>query len=243
MLLAGTVAQLGLCLLMPWPQHARSFRQGMFRWIARRGLKTTNIKIESKGPIPQAPFVLVANHLSYMDILVLEALTGTTFIAKTEVLSWPIIGWLTRLFGTLAVNRNNRQDVGRFEALLDEHLKRGESITFFPEATSTDGSSILPFYPSLLQWPAANGFPVHTCSISYASADPTRPASHFVCWWGEMGFKEHLQALINLPAVTATVIFQHKAVHGNCRKALAKAARESVLLDFKATQGFGTCNR
>jgi 1-acyl-sn-glycerol-3-phosphate acyltransferase len=95
--------------------------------------------------------LLVANHLSYLDIVLLSSLTPCVFVAKNEVKDWPVFGWFARLAGTVFVDRNDRRDAARANELIRSALREGALVVLFPEGTSSNGSTVLPFKSSLLQ--------------------------------------------------------------------------------------------
>ena len=205
----------------------------MFKRLNAFSLFLFNVRIKVTGEIPKPPYILVGNHISYLDILVTASLTGTPFIAKKEVRDWPLIGWIAALYGGLFIDRENRNDVMRFPELLAHQINQNGSIAIFPEGTSTDGQDVKPFYSSLFQWPAENEFPIHTCSISYRTGNPEKtPASQFVCWWGDMDFMPHYRDLLNLPRIDATIHFSETAIIDSCRKALAKRTHQEVMAHF-----------
>src|SRR5262249_44353172 len=120
----------------------------------RRVLRIFNTKVHASGPIPTKG-LLVSNHLSYVDILVLGSMTPSVFVAKSEVTNWPIFGWFARLAGTLFTHRERRTQVGPLTKQLQTLLDRGALVVLFAEGTSSDGRTVLPFKSALLE-PAAH---------------------------------------------------------------------------------------
>lgn len=233
----GWLTKFGLFLLAPLPRTRLRFRRFMFKRLTGGMLKLMKVRVKVTGKRPKTPYILMGNHISYVDILVIAYLTGTPFVAKKEVRAWPLIGWLAQLYGGLFIDRENRNDVTRFPDLLSNYMKNNDSMAIFPEGTSTSGQSVLPFHSSLFQWPAENAFPVHTCSISYKTGNPKKtPANYFVCWWGDMDFGPHYRLLINLKRIQATIHFSEEVVVDGNRKALAKKAQQSVVEHFIQTE-------
>src|SRR5881394_2413932 len=123
------------------------------QWLqqaCRRVLRVLDVKIKTQGPIPLKG-LLVCNHLSYLDILVISTITPAVFISKSEVKRWPVFGWFAQLSGTLFVKRTRRSDVARLNDELHQLLDTNLLVVLFPEGTSSDGSQVLPFKSSLLE--------------------------------------------------------------------------------------------
>ena len=142
---------LGALLSPVWPAVGRPLHQGTIRLWARACLGILGVRVRVDGPVPEPPFFLVANHLSYLDILVLHATVRGTFLAKAEIAGWPVLGWLARLAGTQFVERERRRDLSRVGGALSQLLARGEGVIVFPESTSTQGAQVLDFKPALFQ--------------------------------------------------------------------------------------------
>src|SRR3954469_17646122 len=176
-------------------------------WLHRtcqRALRRLRIPVEHVGDIP-ADGLIVANHLSYLDILALSALTPCVFIAKKEVRSWAIFGWMAKTAGTLFVDRERRLDTGKVNESVGETLAAGMRVVLFPEGTSRDGNSVLPFRPPLFEPALAAGAAITPVYISYAVSSGS--VSNDVCYGGEMTFVPHALKLFSIKSVTARVTF------------------------------------
>ncbi len=185
------------------------------------------LNISSEGLPPKPPFFLVSNHLSYMDVVPLWYFLDGTFIAKSEIASWPFFGWGTRTLGVLFINRKLQGDVRRMNNRVEETISDSEGIILFPEGTSSKGERVLPFNSSLLNYPAEKEMPVSSTAISYCSVDADRPAWSHVCWWGDMAFLPHFWELLKIKRVDVTISFGDK-ITGNNRKELAKQLQKEV---------------
>jgi len=192
----------------------------LHRW-ARFAAYILGLKIDSSCNAPCAPFLLVSNHLSYVDVVVLASRLECVFVAKRDVEDWPIIGTLCRNFGTLFVDRRNRRDLARVNDEIGRALDDGRGVILFAEGTSSKGSSVLPFRSSLLESAAIKGFPVSYAAISYRGLSDDPPASLSVCWWGDMTFGRHFVGLLRLKKVQATVSFGSLEIRADDRKTLA----------------------
>ncbi len=210
-------------------------------WVKRswaRGVAwLLGVRTETVGHAPQAPFFLVCNHLSYLDIVVLLTLADCVFVAKSDVARWPVIGLLARTSGTLFVDRERKADLRRAIAEVERTLAEDVGVVVFPEGTSTAGSEVLHFKPSIFEVPARTGRPVWCASLSYQTGSAAHPPSTSVCWWGDMTFGRHLYGLLQIPSVRARVAFGANPVVDGDRKALARAAHRSVQAQFTPVLG------
>ncbi len=194
----------------------------MVHWWGRAITRILNIKIKVRGTAPEPPFLLVSNHLSYIDIPLLFTQLKCVFIAKKEVSGWPLMGYSARVANTIFVDRQNHRDLTRVNKLIAEHITNHHGVVLFPEGTSSKGDGILPFRPSLLQFPASENMPVYYATVSYLTGNEKFPAYLHVCWWGDMGFFPHLLGLVKVPSIEATITFGAAPIHLNDRKELAK---------------------
>ena len=127
---------------------------------SRRLLRVFRIETHFTGDIPSSG-LLVCNHLSYLDILVLSALVPCVFVAKREVKDWPVFGWFAKKAGTVFVHREQRAQAVQTVNEIEAALQTGAVVVLFPEGTSSGGETVLPFKSSLLE-PAAR----HTHSLT-----------------------------------------------------------------------------
>lgn len=193
----------------------------LHRW-ARAAAFILGLKIEASPNVPAAPFLLVSNHLSYVDVVVFASQVDCLFVAKKNVESWPIIGSICRSFGTLFIDRRNRRDLSRVNAEIAQALEDGRGVILFAEGTSSNGSSVLTFRSSLLEAAAGRLFPVSYAAVSYRVLADDPPASMSVCWWGDMTFGSHFAELLRLRRIEATVSFGSTEIRANDRKVLAE---------------------
>jgi len=190
------------------------------------------LKLNVKGTSPDPPFFLVSNHLSYIDVVPLWAHLDATFVAKSEVKSWPFFGWGTRTLGVLFIDRNQKRDVQRMNKRISDVISSEQGVIIFPEGTSTKGATVAPFNAPLLQYPASEEMPVHYATLSYDTGDPASPAHLDVCWWGEMEFFPHFWKLLRLKGFECTLIFGDQTVKQTDRKVLARDLQKAVSNDF-----------
>src|SRR5688572_28341954 len=185
-------------LLLASEKASYAWRSFSFQTWAKLTNLLVRMRVEAKGTLPQAPFFLVSNHLSYMDILAFAAHLDCVFVAKSEVANWPILGLLCRSMGTIFVDRNSRMDVLRVNRLIEQALHSGKGVLLFPEGTSTSGAEVLQFHSALLEPAVQQACPVSFAAISYRTPVSQPPAHLSVCWWGEMSFLAHFYRLLQL---------------------------------------------
>lgn len=200
-------------------------------WAALTAL-IIGIKISVKGTPPKAPFFLVSNHLSYIDVIPLWRYLDATFVAKSEVKSWPFFGFGTRMLGVLFINRELKRDVRRMNKKISDAICEDQGVILFPEGTSTKGEQVERFNSSLLQYPADNEMPVDYATISYTSYDKTRPAHKNICWWGDMPFFSHFWELLKMPGFESNLRFGEQHITESNRKELADKLHQAVSEQF-----------
>jgi lyso-ornithine lipid O-acyltransferase len=198
------------------------------RWlhrICRRVLRVFAVQSTVLAAVP-ARGLLVANHLSYLDIVLLGALTPCVFVAKSEVKGWPVFGWFARMAGTVFVNRNNRRDAARVNEAIRSALRSGALVVLFPEGTSSDGSMVLPFKSSLLEAAIGERVPITVAALGYELSDGDTRAE--VCYWGEHTLVPHLIKLLSKREVKALVAFSEVTNTWRDRKKLAVQLHREV---------------
>jgi 1-acyl-sn-glycerol-3-phosphate acyltransferase len=227
----GLLAALPFLPLLGVP--AGLFKSRMCRRWAGAASAILGIRIVAQGPKPEGAFLLVANHLSYVDVLVLASLLDCAFVAKDEVARWPVVGRLALAVDTVFIARERRGDVVRVARRIEETLASGRGVVLFPEGTSSEGSSVLPFKPSLLQTAVGMDLPVSYASLTYATRPGSASAREAVCWWGDMRFLDHARDLFALPGFTARVVFGEKRIFEPDRKVLAERLWRAVRRQFE----------
>jgi 1-acyl-sn-glycerol-3-phosphate acyltransferase len=115
--------------------------------------------------------MIVANHVSWVDIFAINAVVPVRFVAKAQVRRWPLVGWLSARAGTIFIDRGRRQDTLRVNALISQALRAGELFAVFPEGTTSDGSTLLKFHSSLLEPALEAGAAVQPVALRYERED------------------------------------------------------------------------
>ena len=218
---------LTIVLLFPrWPQQRRD--AAVQAW-AQRMLRILGIPLHVHGEAPaQGPLLLVANHLSWLDILVLHAARHCRFVAKSDVKHWPLIGTLATGGGTLYIERTQRRDAMRVVHRMAASLKAGDIVAVFPEGTTGDGRALLPFHANLLQAAISAGAPVQPAAIRFADA-ATGETSHAPRYIGDDTLAASLWNTLKAPPLLAIVRFgEPQPSAGRDRRAWAQALHGDV---------------
>ncbi len=202
-------------------------------------VRALGVRCTVEGPLPDAGagmLAVVSNHLSYLDILIYSSLRPFIMVAKYEIRSWPLLGWITAQAGTVYVQRADHpggqtQTRAEVNALMAEAYRTGLPVLFFPEGTTTDGAGILPFRRGLYNSVVYDQVPmkVAALAISLDEANPGKTVGEDVCFVGDAQFAPHLFGCLGLRGVHAHVAFSDEFVAGKDRFELAIESRERVL--------------
>jgi len=213
------------------------FPRGIVEKWHRGSCKIVGINPSIHGtPVTDRPVLFVANHVSYLDISVLGATLDACFVAKSEVRSWPVFGYLAVLQRTVFVKRQARHAANQ-RNVLAERLQKGDSLILFPEGTSSDGNRALRFKSALFDAATVEldgrQVEVQPVSIAYTRFDGTpmgRTLRPFYAWYGDMDLAPHLWRALGMGTIGVDVVF-HDPVRLNdfgSRKALARHCEEVV---------------
>ncbi len=186
--------------------------------LSRRLLRILAVRLTVTGAVPTGG-LLVCNHLGYLDVLVLAATGPVTFVAKSEVRSWPVFGWFARRAGTVFVERRRTASLVGSARQVSVALRAERRVVLFPEGTSSGGETVLPFKSALLE--AARHQPIWTAAIAYALEPGEGDPAEAVCYWRDMSLPSHLLRLLGRRRIFATLAFAPPAPGATDRKALA----------------------
>jgi len=170
------------------------------RW-SRQLLEILGIRVDANLPGIAQGHLLVANHISWLDVFVLNATRPMAFVAKAEVRHWPVIGWLAAKTDTVFLQRGRRCHAREINARIANLLAAGKDVAIFPEGTTTDGSTVLAFFGALMQPAIDSRRAIHPVSISYF--DETGKPSQAPVYAGDTTMMECLAAIIATPRITA----------------------------------------
>jgi 1-acyl-sn-glycerol-3-phosphate acyltransferase len=205
------------------------------------------LECEVDGPLPDAGggmLAVVANHLSYLDILVMSATQPMVMVAKSEIRGWPLLGWITAQAGTVYVQRpdapgGRTQTHSEVNALMAEAYRSGLPVLFFPEGTTTGGETVLPFRRGLFNSVVWDGVPVTTAALAYelGPGNAAATVAEDVCFVGDAEFAPHLFRAMGLRGLKVRVKFGGERVAGVDRFELAREARNRVVELYEGISG------
>jgi len=200
-------------------------RARWLRYWSSQHLGILRVKVHCEGrPPPKG--IMASNHLTYLDIIVYGSLQPLVFVAKSEVASWPVVGWFTKCAGSLYIVRQHKADVVRLGDEMVKVVNAGIVVALFLEGTSTGGSTVLPFRSPLLAPVEAHNWPATPACISYTLQDGS--VADEVCYWRDMTFGPHFLNLLFKKRIDAFVRFGEPLKAGLDRKEMARALHAEV---------------
>ncbi|QWE11275.1 1-acyl-sn-glycerol-3-phosphate acyltransferase [Polynucleobacter sp. es-EL-1] len=215
-----------------FPFISQSQKDRKIRLWSERLLNIFKLKLVVIGRenVTSAPALFAANHISWLDIHAINACKPIRFVAKSEVRSWPIFGWMAKQLGTVFIRRDSARHARQVVEQMAEVLKT-ESICIFPEGTSTNGAQVLPFKPNLFESALAAKCPIYPLSIRYFSRR-TGLRSDSPAFIGDMGLLESMSRVIQDPGLVVQVRFlmpYAPSILGDSdRKQVAAYCQESI---------------
>ncbi len=215
-------------LLLPLIGRAR--RAELIRRWSVRVLAILHVRLSVKGEAPDlsvAGVMFVSNHISWLDIYLLDAVCPVRFVSKAEVRAWPVIGWLAVKIGTLFIERARRHDAARASREVVDALRQGDCVAVFPEGTTSNGTLLRPFHASLLQSAINSGAWLWPVAIRYAHRDGTANLSP--AYVDNMSFGTSLFRILNEPDLEAEITYlEPLPVQGRSRRELAALAEQAI---------------
>ena len=234
------------CLVAFGHPRWKNFGRGYWRLVVR----ALGIRIRVHGQPPETgPILVVANHASYWDVFILGSLLAGSFVAKSEVANWPVVGFVTKLGRTVFIDRSRRGSA-REKSVVRERLEEGGVLMLFPEGTSNDGNRVLPFKSTLFSvveegFTGADGqshaIPVQPVSVAYSGLDGLpmqRAFRSYYAWYGDMTLPGHVMAALGLGNLTVDVVFHsqvsvadfgnRKMLSNHCHKVIEKGLVQAL---------------
>ncbi|HET9823484.1 MAG TPA: lysophospholipid acyltransferase family protein [Burkholderiaceae bacterium] len=212
-------------VLLRFPALAPAERHARIRWWSAGLLRALGLELRARGtPRPGAKLV-VANHVSWLDIAALHAVMPEAhFVSKADVRHWPLVGRLVAGAGTLFIEREKKRDALRVVHQMAQALQGGQTVAVFPEGTTGDGRTLLPFHANLLQAAIATGMPVQPVLLRYF--DPVHPVSAQAEFLGDTTLLQSLwrMACARGLGVEVSVLEAAASAHAD-RRALAEHLR------------------
>jgi lyso-ornithine lipid O-acyltransferase len=184
-----------------------------FTFLVRAILNIKVTVVGEDGQLESGGLVIICNHVSYVDGIVLGSMFPIVFVSKREVKHWPIIGPWKTLCGTIFINRQRKDLVASLVKEMSQKLKQEANIFLFPEGTSTNGERILPFQTAPLAAPLRNRSIIVPVTLAYKSIDdePVTVANRdLLYWYGDMEFVPHFWKLLSLRSIEVIVTIQPK---------------------------------
>ena len=220
---------LAVCILSYWKLRIRGriTLEMRAQWLHRaacRVLRAFGIQPMVRGRIPTHGLV-VANHLSHLDIVILSSVMPCFFVSKAEVGRWPYFGEAARVGGTLFLKRGNHTSTLEVAGQIAERLKLPVPVLLFPEGTSTDGSQVLRFHSSLFEPAVASHASITAAAVRYVLADGGQERD--LCWFDDMAFLPHLWRTLSVSGFSAQVTFGEPRVYPD-RRTAAQVTHEEV---------------
>jgi len=175
-----------------------------------------NIKVTvrgDEGQLERGGYVIIANHVGYVDGIILGSIFPIIFVSKREVKSWPIVGQWNVLCGTIFINRQRKVQVASLIRQMTRKLQQEANLLLFPEGTSTNGEAMLPFQTVPLAAPLRNRSIIVPVTVTYKTIDdqPVTTANRdSVYWYGDMEFVTHFWNLLALREIDILVTIQPK---------------------------------
>lgn len=236
--IARKIALIALALALGAPAQAVMLRLGprvaqwLPVWFHRYALAVMGVRRDVRGA-SRGPALLVSNHVSWLDVMVIGACRPTAFVGKAEIALWPVFGALARLQDTLFVDRDRRLGAAADARDMARRLAIGQGIAVFAEGTSSDGCGVLPFRSALLG--AVEGAPaiVQSVAVAYLARDGGRldaAGRRDVAWWGDKELAPHLVAILGARSLDVRVEFgaPFEPAPGETRKTLARQLENEV---------------
>jgi len=213
-------------LVFPWSGAA--LRERLIRRWSARLLGICRVRVERDGgaqPLPQA--LIVSNHISWLDIFVINSVHPCRFVAKAEIRAWPVLGWLVAQAGTVFIARGNRRDLRHiFKGLVDA-LGQNQRVAFFPEGTTASQGQLLPFHANLFEAAIDARAMVQPIALAYLGDEGSwHPSVDYV---GETTFVDSILRILGGPPMSARLQYLPPLPsEGAHRRELARAAQQAI---------------
>lgn len=219
-----------------WSRLDAAGRHRRIAWWAGGLLRLLGIRVVARGLHRPGATLLVANHVSWLDILAIHAVCPQArFVSKADVRHWPLLGWLVGAVGTLFIERERKRDALRVVHLTAEALVAGDTVAVFPEGTTGDGHALLPFHANLLQAAIATSTPVQPVALRYA--EPGHEVSPTVAWVGNTTLGSSLWSIARAEGLTVELnALPPEGTAQADRRALAEHLRQVIERALAATR-------
>ena len=217
----------------PFLKPAR--RLQLVGWWCARLLDLLGVALRVSGTPRRRATLVVANHISWLDILAINAVQPVRFVSKADVRRWPLLGWLVACGGTLFIERERKRDALRVVHQVAKALQAGDMVALFPEGTTSDGHALLPFHANLLQASIATETPVQPVALRFGDAhDAVSAAAAYV---GDTSLLQSLWWVVTARGLRAHVTWLPPQATAHLdRRALAERLREQIGVALNVTE-------
>ncbi|MFA6920361.1 MAG: lysophospholipid acyltransferase family protein [Gallionella sp.] len=222
----------GMMLALIYPGFSRRRRRRILQRWSHDLLSILDVRIAITANDAMhrlQPGIIVSNHISWLDVFVLNAVVPMRFVAKSEVRRWPLIGWLSGRTQTLYIERGRARDALRINKQLVQSLLGGESLAIFPEGTTTDGKQVSPFHASLLQPAIDAAAQIHPVAIRYHDAQGTHSTAP--AYIDDMTLIDSLWSVLSCRGLHVHLVATPSLAASGCdRRKLAQQAHRQISL-------------
>ncbi len=202
-IISGVITLIVVILVMPF-MNKRKATAYMGKFWSKGIIKIFGIKVVVHGKPTEKGVFFVSNHQSYLDIIILYSKFPIIFVSKHDVKKWPLIGLLAMLAGTIFIDRSKKTSAKKYVKQIIDVVNHNVNILIFPEGTSTDGSSVIPFKTPLFQAVVDTKSKIRPVYTEYNTINkqiPDRELLNKVCWYGDMDFAPHVFKFLTLKSV------------------------------------------
>jgi len=228
----------GMLLAGSFPMLKQKYRQRLVQNWSASLLCILNIKVEQlrAGNFSRHGALIACNHVSWLDIFVLNSVCPMRFVAKAEVRHWPLIGWLSKQTATIFIRREKRSDTIRANHEAAQAIRQSDHVAIFPEGTTTDGKQVYHFHSSLFQCAIEAGTSICPAAIHYRDADGETASE--VAYIGNMTIIESLWNILRCRSMSAYISFlpELPSISKN-RRELAAAAHHCIASELRRILG------
>ena len=212
-----------------FPQLSQQQRDARVQVWAMQLLRIWGIDLDVRGqPVVSGPALLVCNHISWLDIVVIHATRHCRFVSKSELKNWPLVGMLATGAGTLYIHRAQRKDAMRMVKDMAQSLRDGDVLGVFPEGTTGDGIGMLPFHANLLQAAISAEVPIQPVALQFIDASTGSP-SLAPCYHAQDTLISSLWRTLCAPPLLAQVRYGAvQMAQGRSRRTWAQDLRETI---------------
>jgi 1-acyl-sn-glycerol-3-phosphate acyltransferase len=171
-------------------------------------------------------FLMVSNHISWLDIHVINSVRPVTFVAKADVASWPIFGWIAKMIGTIFIKREKLSDLKRVIQEIKWHLQKDQPVCIFPEGTSSDGRQLLQFRSNLFEAIAHSEIKILPIALRYQENDRYSDRTAFI---GDMGLIDSIKLIMQSDQIVAHLELCEPQLALDSRQKTAESSRQAIL--------------